>query len=405
MPFGVSWSDALLSALAIPVVLGSVYLCLLALLAEPEAPPPPGRGIRFDVVVPAHNEEANVAETVESLLALDYARRDYRVVVVADNCTDETAARAEAAGARVLVRDEPERRGKGHALAFAFERLLAEDLADGLVVVDADTVVSPNLLGAFAARLQNGAQALQARYDVRNPTDSWRTRLLHLAFTLFHRIRSQGRERLGLSCGLRGNGMAFTPRALRRVPHDAFSLVEDLEYGIRLGLAALRVQYVDEAFVLGEMPATEQATRSQRKRWEIGRWRMARQHAVPLLREALARRSVVLLDLGLDLLLPPLSYLVLATGVGLLAAVAGLSLGLHTMVAAVLWALAGAALGSYVARGIVVSGLGWQGVRDLMWAPVFVLWKLVFWLQPDPHAAGEWVRTHRGRRMRDGDGK
>ena len=98
--------------------------------------------------------------------------------------------------------------------------------------MDADTLVSPNLLRAFAARLDAGAAAVQARYGVRNPDASWRTRLMAIAFALFHDLRSLGRERLGLSAGLRGNGMCFSTRLLREVPHQAFSVVEDLEYGL-----------------------------------------------------------------------------------------------------------------------------------------------------------------------------
>ena len=110
-------------------------------------------------------------------------------MVVADNCADETAARAEQAGARVFIRHDEERRGKGYALAHAFEKLHTE--VDAIVVVDADTFVSPNLLRAFAARIELGALAVQADYAVKNPS-SWRTRLMAIAFGAFHVLRSPG---------------------------------------------------------------------------------------------------------------------------------------------------------------------------------------------------------------------
>lgn len=392
-------SDAVLSLLAVPVVLASGYLALLALLAGRLRAPAPGREARFDVVVPAHDEEAGIADTVKSLLALDYPRERYRVVVVADNCTDRTAEAATAAGARVLTRVDAQRRGKGYALAHAFETLGAEAVADAFVVVDADTLVSPNLLGAFAARLAAGAQALQAEYGVRNPAASWRTRLAHLAFTLFHDVRSSARERLRLSCGLRGNGMGFTRALLAQVPHDAFSVVEDLEYGIRLGLAGHRVHYVAEARVVGEMAASEEASRSQRERWEGGRLQIARRFAGPLLARALRQRSAVLLDLALDVLVPPLSYVVLAAVGGLCASGAGLAFGLRTWLASGLFAVAVLGLVVYVARGLVSSGLGWQGVADLLRAPFFVAWKVALLLRRGGAARrGEWVRTKRENR-------
>jgi cellulose synthase/poly-beta-1,6-N-acetylglucosamine synthase-like glycosyltransferase len=389
------WFDILLASVAVPVLLAAGYLACLALLAKPGVPPAPAADVRFDVVVPAHNEEAGIADTLASLHAVDYPRERFRVVVVADNCTDRTRDRAEAAGARVLLRDDPGRRGKGWALSFAFERLLAEGWADAFLVVDADSVVTANLLAACAGRLPAGAQALQARYAVRDHERSWRTRLLHLALTLFHDIRSEARERLRLSCGLRGNGMAFSSRLLREVPHAAFSLTEDLEYGVRLGLAGRRVGYVGEASVFGEMAATESASRTQRRRWEAGRLLLARELLPPLLREAWRSRSPMLADLALDLLVPPLGYLALAAVLGLLASLLGIALGFGTLLAAAVWGLAVLSLLTYVARGFARSGLGSRGLLDLLRVPGFVAWKVLLWLRPDRRWRGEWVRTPR----------
>ncbi|HSP78439.1 MAG TPA: glycosyltransferase family 2 protein, partial [Myxococcaceae bacterium] len=252
--------DLFLIVLGFPVLAVTGYLLLLAVLARrPEALPRPEPKMRFDFIVPAHDEEEGIARTVESLLAQEWPAELRRVLVVADNCTDRTAERAERAGAKVLVRHEPERRGKGYALEHAFQASLADGFADAVVVVDADTVVTPNLLHAFALRLEAGAQAVQAHYGVSNPHASWRTRLMAISMALFHKVRSLGRERLGVSCGLRGNGMCFTHAIIRQVPHEAFSIVEDLEYGIRLGQAGHRVHYAWEAEALGEMVSSEKA--------------------------------------------------------------------------------------------------------------------------------------------------
>src|SRR5579862_6072340 len=123
--------EAILLALALPAALVTGYLAVLTLLSwRPRAPEPVPPLLRFDVVVPAHDEAQGIAATVESLFAMDYPRELFRVLVVADNCTDDTAARARAAGAEVLVRDETRLRGKGHALAHAFTRILREGRAD-----------------------------------------------------------------------------------------------------------------------------------------------------------------------------------------------------------------------------------------------------------------------------------
>jgi cellulose synthase/poly-beta-1,6-N-acetylglucosamine synthase-like glycosyltransferase len=311
----------LLLLLLAPTCLASAYLGFLSLLSRPARTPtyePPD--MKFDIIVPAHDEEASIERTVQSLEAIDYPPELRRIQVIADNCTDRTGELARSAGADVLDRIDPEKRGKGYALALAFERSLDRGWADAVVVIDADTQVSSNLLLAFQARFKAGANAAQAEYGVLNETASWRTRLMAIAFATFHRLRSSARERLGLSVGLRGNGMAFSSALVREIPHTAFSIVEDLEYGLRLGEAGHRVHYAAEADVRGEMAASEQAARSQRRRWEGGRFSMARSHAPRLLWLGVTQRDPVLLDLALDLLVPPLTYLVAAAGLGTLLA-------------------------------------------------------------------------------------
>lgn len=389
-----TWADVVLSLLALPLVAVGCYLAGLALFARQVAAQAPVFDRCFDVVVPAHDEEVGVAVTVASLLAMTYPRDGFRVVVVADNCSDRTAERARSAGATVLERRDAARRGKGHALAFAFERLGKEGRADAFVVVDADSVVSPNLLGAMALRIQSGAEALQARYHVRNCDASWRTRLLHLGFTLLHDVRASARERLGLSCGLRGNGMAFTTALLRRVPHTAVSIVEDLEYATTLGLAGVRVHDVAEASVLSDMPASSAAALSQRSRWEGGRLALARRHGPTLVRRALRERSRLLLDLGLELLIPPLGTLALAVALGLALALSGLAAGLATMWAVAPWTLAALALGAYVFVGWHAAGFGLRELLDLRYVPGFLLWKLSVRARSGG-APDKWVRTPR----------
>jgi len=394
--------------MALPVVGASGYLFLLTVRSRRPEPPSYGSPrTRFQVIVPAHDESAGIAQTVASLLSVDYPRELFEVVVVADNCKDDTAARAKAAGARVLERFDDVRKGKGYALAHAFEATLAEGKTDAVVVVDADTVVSSNLLSAFDARLQTGANAVQADYAVRNPDEGWRTRLMAIAFGMFHVIRSSGRESLGLSCGLRGNGMCFTTDLLGQVPHDAFSVVEDLEYGIRLGEHGHRVHYAGEAHVYGEMVSSEKASRSQRTRWEGGRREMAKQHAVPLLRRAIRERNPVLADLAIDVLVPPLSVLVAATAVG---AAASFALAVATRrpnLALFLFGTSGVLLVTYAARGWKVSGTGVRGLASLGCAPFYMAWKSSLRFRqkpkgssaprgPSTHSAPqEWIRTTR----------
>ncbi len=384
--------------LALPVMLVTGYLGLMAVCSWPVKPPKAAATrFKFDFIIPAHNESAGICETVKSVSAVEYPAELRRVLVVADNCTDDTASRASEAGATVLERTEPLKRGKGYALAHAFERSLSDPFAaDAVVVVDADTVVSSNLLSAFAARLEAGEVAAQAHYGVRNPHASWRTRLMRIALAMFHQVRSNARERWGVSTGLRGNGMCFRTSLLREVPHDAFSLVEDLEYGIRLGRRGSRVAYAGEALVLGEMVSGEKASRSQRSRWEHGRSQMARTHGWPLVRDGVKQRSALLLDLAMDVLVPPLSRVAVAAVAGLVASSVLLALTGQGAGAVSLFSLCATWLWLYAFAGWLHSHTGLRGLLDLALAPAYVAWKVLLVFQrPKTKKPDEWVRTTR----------
>lgn len=380
--------------LSLPAVLACTYLFGLTLAsARPGPPARSSRRLRFDVLVPAHNESAVIENCVASLRKIDWPAPLFRLIVVADNCDDATAALAAAAGAEVLVRTDPSRRGKGFALQHGFEHSRAMGWADAVAIVDADSEVSANILEAFAARIEGGAGAVQAHYGVLNPLQSWRTRLMAIAHGAFHGLRSRARERLGLSCGIRGNGWCVTHAVLKEQPYQAFSLTEDLEYGTDLGLAGIRVHYADEACANAEMAAGEQVASRQRQRWEDGRMDLMRSRTVPLLQMAWRRRSPVGLDLAIDLLIPPLSYVVLYV-----TALTALSVMLSVWNPAfthLLWLglLEMAILTLYVLRGWQLSGLGAAGLLDLLRAPLFVVWKLLLKLRR--YDRTEWAPTRR----------
>jgi len=383
---------AVVSILAVPASLACLYLLVLTCLSVRNTEPPSSsRRLTFDVIVPAHDEAAGIAGTVSNLQQLDWPTERFRVVVVADNCTDTTAEIARASGATVITRRDATRRGKGYALAHAFDWSRADGRSEAVVVVDADSHASANLLESFAARIERGACALQAHYGVLNAADSWRTRLMAIALGAIHKLRSRAREHLGLSCGIRGNGWCVTHALLRRLPYQAYSLTEDVEFGIDIGLAGERVGYCDESFVNGEMVSGADAARSQRQRWEGGRFKLIKSSLPKLLIASLKLRSAVCLDLALDLLVLPLSYIVLNV-----AALIVISVMFSFVAGSWLRWLAVAdlvALMSYVGRGWMLSGVGMRGLLDLLRVPSFLVWKLL--LLFSPRKPTEWIRTRR----------
>ncbi|MBX3247199.1 MAG: glycosyltransferase [Myxococcales bacterium] len=353
---------------------------------EPGAPTRPVR--RLAVVVPAHDEEGGIASCVKSLLGCARPQAPVEVLVVADNCSDGTAARAREAGATVLERHDTERRGKGYALELAFDTLLERfpDL-DGVLVVDADTEVDPDFLVCAERWFAAGADAVQARYLVRNADESTRTALMNAAFMAFNVLRPRGRARLGLSAGILGNGFGLSRRSLEAVPYTARSVVEDLEHHLHLVRAGFKVEFMDETAVRADFPVGERGADTQRARWEGGRLRMLREHAPPLAKEVLAG-DLRLAEPLLELLLLPL-----ATHVGLLGALALVPFPPTQLYAATALGVVGA----HVATAMKVGGAGRTELAALARAPLYVLWKARV-LPKILQAASRdqaWVRTAR----------
>ena len=217
----------------------------------------------FAVLIPAHNEEATLPAALRSLAAQDYTTSCVRVYVVADNCTDGTAAAA--AGVTCLVRTDPQNPGKGRAVAFGLEHVLA-DRPDVVLILDADCELNPGALRALNATLNAGAVAVQAAVRSRN-ADAGPAGYVAAVGAAVDAAAAAGRDRLGLSVPLRGTGMCFRREVLERVPWDAFGPVEDAEYAKRLAAAGVRVRFCGEAVVSCDAPAAVDALCRQRRRW------------------------------------------------------------------------------------------------------------------------------------------
>ncbi|HAS52344.1 MAG TPA: glycosyl transferase family 2 [Gammaproteobacteria bacterium] len=375
------------------LTVGGVLLPMLRKVDVPPALPDSEANLRLAVVVPAHNEAEGIAACIQSLQACagfhprsEAGETSVAIVVVADNCEDATAERAEQAGARVLVRRNLEKRGKGYALDFAFQQLLVEPF-DAFMVVDADTRVEPNLLIEAQRQFQAGADAMQCRYCVDNSGDSIRTRLMNIALWAFNVLRPRGREYWGLSVGLLGNGFGLSRATLAAVPWDAASVAEDLEYHIRLVQNGRRVRFLDQTTVWSAMPSGGQAAKGQRARWEGGRFRMIREQTPVLLRGLFAGRWREAEPL-LELWLLPLAFHVLLLIFALLPPFAPSRI----------YALSGLALvGLHVLAAIRVGGGSWRDLGAAAAAPFYILWKLTLfkalWRGARKDAA--WVRTDR----------
>ncbi|MGB8347781.1 MAG: glycosyltransferase family 2 protein [Ktedonobacteraceae bacterium] len=351
--------------------------------------------LSFAILVPAHNEQAILGVLLENLSQLAYPKDQYAVYVVADNCTDNTVGLARATGwVRVYERFDAEKRGKGYALNWLMQKLDEDQLVhDAYVILDADSVVVPNFLQAMARELARGTRALQGCNTVLNVTDSPSTALRWLALTLVNHVRSLGRNALGGSSTLNGNGMCLSRALLQRYPWQAFSLAEDYQYYLTLIEQGERVRYVPAAIVRSEMPTTFTQMRTQDIRWEASTggastWQTARR----LLKAGLKSRDFARLEAIAELLTPPLSLMV---GCCLLAVVC--SLALWSWPELIVSLLLTGGMVCYIATAFYTMRPPRAVYRALLHAPAFMLWKLwvFFVLRRSKKYTGEWVRTSR----------
>jgi cellulose synthase/poly-beta-1,6-N-acetylglucosamine synthase-like glycosyltransferase len=298
--------SALFTFLAVYLASMNLYLTSVSLfgLRKRKEPPFPEPAKRFAVLVPAHDEELVIGQTVRSLLGVDYPRELFEVFVVADNCTDATADHARAAGATVLERFDDELRGKPHAVAWALERILADRAFDAVVQIDADNVVSANLLRAFNSRLLRGETVIQAYLDAKNPDDTWITWMYAMLYWVMSRFVQLAHYQAGLPCQLGGTGYCIDAEVLRRYGWDVTSLTDDLEYTMRMVLNGIHPTWIHDAVVYDEKPLTMKASLRQRLRWAQGHWDVASRYTWPLVKTAVARRSLGAFDAVLYCLAP-----------------------------------------------------------------------------------------------------
>jgi cellulose synthase/poly-beta-1,6-N-acetylglucosamine synthase-like glycosyltransferase len=378
-----------------------MYLAIVSLAGLPRKRP---RSVdhrcstRFAVLVPAHNEEIGIRETLDSFHALRYPAELFSVHVVADNCADQTARVVEESGWEVHERSDREHAGKGPALNWLLDRVLSRgDEVDAVVIVDADTTLDVDFLTEMDTALRAGASVAQGYYSVRDPDTSPATAFRFAALACRHHLRALGRTRLGGSCGLYGNGMVFKT-GLLTTHRWSGHLVEDAELQNELLLAGHLVRYVPDAVVWAEMPTTTPGATSQNERWERGRVEIARRYLPALVRRTIAgpnRRAAG--DAVLDHLVPPLSVLgALEVAAMILAAAARLASPKRFR-----WALVASMAAIMAVTGHVVAGLASVHAprhyyTSLLREPKIILWKVLLWVRVvTPRSRVTWERTRR----------
>lgn len=389
--------NILLFTAAIVIAIPAFMFCLEVLLAivlpprsrttnESETPP------SFAVLIPAHNEQAVIQRTLQILLPTIPAGN--RVVVVADNCSDNTAAIARQCGAIAVERSDTSRRGKGFALDFGISHLAAVP-PEVIVFLDADCRVDEYTASRLAAAAQQTGCPVQGlNLCDPDPRGGVLQAVSGLAFRFKNLVRPLGLTRLVGTTHLTGTGMALPWALVNRAQVASSNVVEDMQLGIDLAVSGYRTQFVPDAHVNSPLPQQRAAATTQRTRWEHGHLRTLLTQVPRLIARAIRTRRLFLLVLALDLAIPPLSLLVMGTVLFFLLAGLGWIIGSSPLPAII----AGSALLSVAACVM----LGWLvycrkqiPLRALLLAPLYAAWKIPLYAAFLWRRQQQWVRTAR----------
>lgn len=389
--------NILLISTAVIIAVPAAMFCLevlLALVFRPRAKQNNEQTSvpKFAVLIPAHNEQAVIQKTLQTLLPTIPAGN--RVVVVADNCSDSTAAIARQCGAIAVERFDTTRRGKGFALDFGISHL-AEDPPEVVVFLDADCRVDDNTAtGLAAAARQSGCPVQGLNLCDPDPRGGVLQAVSGLAFRFKNLVRPLGLTRLIGMTHLTGTGMALPWTLVNRAQVASSNVVEDMQLGIDLAISGYRTQFVPTARVNSPLPQQRAAATTQRTRWEHGHLRTLFTQVPRLFLRALATRRLFLLVLALDLAIPPLSLLVMGMVAFCLLALLSWVLGASQWPAVI----AGSALLSIagcVAVGWFVYCRRQIPLRALILAPFYALWKVPLYAAFLWRRQQQWVRTAR----------
>ncbi len=381
--------------LAFPVIIFAFEI-IFALLAQQQVVlgktkniPRPG----IAVLVPAHNEESVIAETLKHIcVQLNEADK---LLVVADNCDDETANIARQSGAIVLERTDFVNQGKGFALDYGV-RYLAKNAPDVVVFIDADCTVGEGLIERISALSISENRPVQSLYLMQNKKISrtLRQRFAEFAWQIKNHARPLGLRYIDLPCQLMGSGMAVPFNQLNDISIANSNLVEDMQMGIDLTKAGYPPLFCEDVKVTSPFPESTLTAECQRERWEHGHIDMIISMVPSLIVKSITSRDYLLFSLALDLIIPPLTLL--ATLVVLTFSLIGVaSVFLDLKIAFYL-------SGINLLLFIFTVFLAWLGYgrnilsfREIIFLPFQMLIKIPLYIRFVINRQKKWVRTKR----------
>ena len=273
----------------------STFIVLAGLIKPAKIHPKAVLHHRFAVLICARNEERVIRLPVMSLLRSKYPAENFKVIVLADNCVDETVRRAKEAGAEVWEKTFPSS-GKGDVLSWGVEKVIADGSFDAIAVFDADNSVSDTWLLEVNDALQDGETIVTGRRQSSNARDSLISGWYTVYWAMMNELSNRVRTNLGLSGKLTGTGFAFTLSALGEEGWKTRTMVEDVEFTVQANIRGRRVAYVPAAEFADEQPVSIIYMWRQLRRWSTGGWQVVRSYIGLWIRTLFLRPSLRLFD-------------------------------------------------------------------------------------------------------------
>ena len=274
-----------------------VVISLCSLIKLKDKPLKVKKDHRFMAIIPAHNEEAVVANLIESLKNQTYNKELYDIYVIADNCTDNTARIARNAGAIVYERFDETKKTKGYALNWFLQQKIKENAEyDAFFVFDADNIVDKNFIKNMNKKLCQGEDVVQGYRDIKNPSDNWITAGYAIFYWQMHRFYHLARYNIGLSPLLNGTGFMVRFDVIKPQGWDTETLTEDIEFSLKRIIKGKKLGWATDAIVYDEQPTGFKQSWSQRSRWTVGHIQCMSKYTKQLVIAAKENKNMINID-------------------------------------------------------------------------------------------------------------
>ncbi len=344
------------------------------------------------ILIPAHNEAEQIINVIQ-VLQTQITEQD-RVIVIADNCHDRTAELARSTGVEVLEREHKTDRGKGYALDYAMQQIQT-DPPEVLVILDGDCIVEPDTIKNITSIAIATGRPVQATYLMEQPDNpSLKDNISMFSIKVKNLVRLLGLNRLGWHSLLTGSGMAFPWSLINQVSLAGSKTTDDMQLTVDLVLAGSTPIFCENARVMGRLMKDRDA-QSQRSRWEHGHLEMIGQEVPRLLKAFLITKNWAALGLALDILIPPLSLLVMTWIASMIVVWLVIIFTDVSIVPAVIVTTAGGFLLTGVLLAWVKFGRADLPLKNLIAIPLYILGKIPIYLNFLVKPQSRWLKTER----------